>query len=192
MSAFEPSSTRLPAYITATRSATCEIDGEIVRDEEHRQSKFVAKVVQQIEDLLLYRHIERGGRLVGNQQLRTIDDGHRNHDALPHASRELMRIAAGALLGVGNGNVAHAFDRSLPGFCFGDAVVSEDGFRDLFADAHDRVEGGHRFLENHGDARAAKLAQLLGGQCGQMRGQAVAILKSDFAGDRWRQAEAGP
>ena len=158
-------------------------DGEIVRDEEHRQSEFVAEIVEQIEDLLLDRDVERGSGLVRDEQLRAVDDGHGNHDALAHASRELVRIAAGALLGVGNGDVAHAFDRSSPCFRFGNAVVSEDGFRDLFADAHDRVEGGHRFLENHGNARATKLAQLIGGQFGQMRGQAVAILKSNFAGD---------
>src|SRR5208283_56301 len=125
-------------------------DGEIVRDEEHRQSEFVAKVVEQVEDLLLYGDIERGGGLVGDEQLRTVDDGHGDHDALAHASGELVRIAAGPLLGVGDGNVAHAFDRATPCFRFGDAVVSQHSFRDLLADTHDWVEGGHRLLKNHG------------------------------------------
>jgi len=35
-------------------------DGEIVGDEEHRQSEFVAKFVEQVEDLLLDGDIERG------------------------------------------------------------------------------------------------------------------------------------
>jgi len=169
-------------------------DGEIVRDEEHRQSEFVAQVVQQVENLLLNCDIERGGGLVGDKQLRTVDDGHSDHDALAHASGELMRITARSLFRAGNGNVAHAFDRLMPCLRFGDAAVSEDGFGDLFADSHDRVEGGHRFLENHGDARAAKLAQLIGGEFGQMRGRAVAILESDFAGDDgggWEQAHDG-
>jgi len=52
-------------------------------------------------------------------------------------------------------------------------VVSEDGFRDLVADTHDWIESGHRFLENHGHARAAKLAQLIGGQHGEKRRNAV-------------------
>jgi len=158
-------------------------DGEIVRDEEHRQSELVAEVVEQIEDLLLDSDIERGRGLVGNEQLRAVDDGHGDHDALAHASRELVRITAGALFGVGDGHVAHAFDRSAPCFRFGSAPMSENGLRDLVADAHDRVEGGHGFLENHGDARPAKLAQLIGGQVGQMCGGAVAVLKSDFARD---------
>ena len=62
-------------------------------------------------------------------------------------------------------------------------MMSEDGFRDLVPDTHHRVEGGHWFLENHGDARAAKLAQLIGGQFGEKCGRAVAILKSDLARD---------
>src|SRR5208282_2805871 len=95
-------------------------DGEIVRDEEHRQSEFVAKVVEQVEDLLLDGDIESGGGLVGDEQLRAVDDGHGDHDALAHASGELVRIAAGALLRIGDGNVAHAFDRLTPGFRFGD------------------------------------------------------------------------
>ncbi len=61
--------------------------------------------------------------------------------------------------------------------------MSEDGFGDLFADTHDRIERSHRFLENHGHARATKLAQLIGGQGGEMRGDAVAVLKRDVAPD---------
>ncbi len=137
-------------------------DGEIVRDEKHRQSEFVAEVVEQVEDLLLDGDVERGGGLVGNEELRAVDDGHGDHDALPHASGELVRVAAGALLGVGDGNIAHAFDSSAPSFRFGNMPMSENRFRDLVPDTHDGVEGGHRFLENHGDARAAKLAQLIG------------------------------
>jgi len=39
-------------------------------------------------------------------------------------------------------------------------MVREYGFGDLLADTHDRVKGGHGLLENHGDARAAKLAAI--------------------------------
>ncbi len=67
--------------------------------------------------------------------------------------------------------------------------MGQQGFRDLVPDAHDRVEGGHRFLENHGDARTTKLAQLIGRQFGEVRRDAVAVLESDFACDDggWRE-----
>ena len=164
-------------------------NGEIVRDEEHRQSKFVAEIIEQIENLLLDGNIERGGGLVGDQQLRTVDDGHSDHDALAHASGELVRIAARTLFGVGDGNILHAFDRSPPSLGFGDLVVSQHRFRDLLADAHDRIERGHGLLKNHRNARAAELTKLIRRQSGEMRGDRVAILKSDLARDYggWRQ-----
>ena len=61
-------------------------DSQIVRDEEHGESELVAQLVEQIENLLLDGDIERGGRLVGNEELRAVDDGHGNHHALPHAN----------------------------------------------------------------------------------------------------------
>ena len=36
--------------------------------------------------------------------------------------------------------------------------MGEYGLGDLIADAHHGIESGHRFLEDHGDARAAQLA----------------------------------
>ena len=168
-------------------------DGEVVRDEEHRQSKFVAKVVEQVENLLLDGDIKRSSGFVGNEQLRAVDDGHGDHDTLAHSSRNLVRIAAGSLLRVGDGNVAHAFDGSAPGFGFRDTVVSEHGFGNLVADAHDGVEGGHGLLEDHGDAQAAKLAQRIGGQAGELRGEAAVLLraipKSDLARDHGRRGK---
>src|SRR5208283_2711281 len=104
--------------------------------------------------------------------------------ALPHPSRELMRIAARALLRLGNRNLAHAIDRATPGFRLGDTMVSKHRLRNLLADAHDRVEGSHGLLENHGHARSAKQPQLLRRQSGQVHGRPVAILKNDFARDR--------
>ncbi len=96
-----------------------------------------------------------------------------------------MRVAAGALLGLRDGDVAHAFDGPAAGIGFRDALVSEHGFGDLVADAHDGIEGGHGLLKNHGDAGAAKLTELVGGQSGQVGGRsiAIAVLKSNFAGD---------
>ena len=172
--------------------------GEVVGDKKHSQTKPGAQLGEQVENLGLNGYIEGRRGFVGDEQLRAVDDGHGDHDALAHASGELVRIAAGALAGIGNGNVAHAFDSSTPGFRFGDVVVSEDSFGDLLANAHDRVERGHGLLENHGNARPAKLAQLIGRQVGQMRGGTVVffktVLKSYFAPDKgsgWKQAHDG-
>ncbi len=47
---------------------------------------------QQIEDLRLDRHVERGRRLVGDQELRLAGERHRDHRALAHATGELVRV----------------------------------------------------------------------------------------------------
>ena len=50
-------------------------------------------IAQQLEDLRLDGDVERGGRLVGDEQLRLAGQRHRDHHALAHAARELVRIA---------------------------------------------------------------------------------------------------
>ena len=47
-------------------------------------------------------------------------------------------------------------------------MVRQDGFGDLVADAHDRIEGGHGLLKNHGDLRAAEEAHGFIGDCGEV------------------------
>jgi len=70
-------------------------------------------------------------------------------------------------------------------------VVRQHRLRNLIADAHDWVQRSHRLLKNHGDARAAKLTQLIGRQTGEARGRAVPVLKDDFTRDGCASA-AGP
>ncbi len=72
-------------------------DGEVMRDEEHGEAKALAEIGEQVEDLRLHGDVERGGGLVGDQQLRPVDDGHRNDDALPLATGKLVRVVAVAL-----------------------------------------------------------------------------------------------
>src|SRR5437879_7149425 len=105
--------------------------GEIVRDEEHGQAELGAKFSEQVEDLGLDGDIERGGGLVGDEQLRAIHDGHRDHDALAHAAGELVRIVAGAADGLGDGDVGHGLDGEASGFVFRARAVSQNGFGDL-------------------------------------------------------------
>ena len=48
--------------------------------------------LEQVEDLRLDRHVERGGRLVEDQQLRLGRERARDQRALAHAAGELVRI----------------------------------------------------------------------------------------------------
>jgi len=158
-------------------------DREIVRDKEHGEREFVAEIVEQVEDLLLDGDIERGSGLVSDEQVRAIDDGHGDHDPLAHTSGKLVRVAAGTLLRVGDGNVAQAFDGTAPGFGFRNLVVRQHGFGNLVPNAHNRVEGGHRFLKDHGDAGAAETTELFRAESREIRGMGFAVLKGHISGD---------
>ena len=72
---------------------------EVVRDQDHRHLQVAAQAVDQVEDLRLDRHVERGRRLVGDQQLRRAGERHRDHHALAQAAGELVRVVAEPLVG---------------------------------------------------------------------------------------------
>ena len=66
-----------------------------------RRAELGLEPVDQLEDLRLHGHVERGRRLVGDQQLRLVDQRHRDHRALAHAAGELVRVGADAAFGCG-------------------------------------------------------------------------------------------
>ena len=55
-----------------------------------------AQRAHQLEDLRLDGDVERGGGLVGDQEPRVAGERHRDHHALAHAARELVRIVVEA------------------------------------------------------------------------------------------------
>src|ERR1700722_6235043 len=67
-------------------------DPEIVSDQEDRRARSSAEVAEQIEDARGDRYVEARGRLVGDEKPRRGGERHRDHDALAHAARKLMRI----------------------------------------------------------------------------------------------------
>ena len=120
---------------------------------------------EQLQDLRLDGDVERGGRLVGDQEVGLVGERHRDHHALALAARELMRIGVEPALRLGNADLLQQLDdararrarRCRP-------LVQEQRLGDLLLDRVQRIERGHRLLEHHGDAVAADLAQLaLGG-----------------------------
>ena len=68
-------------------------EGEIVRDEDHREAELFAQFVEQVDDLLLHRDVERGGRFVGDDELGVAGQGHGDEHALALAAGELVGIA---------------------------------------------------------------------------------------------------
>ena len=74
-------------------------DAHIVRDEDGRHTEAPLQLPQYLQHLRLNRHVERGDRLVGDDQLRLAGEGPGDADALALAAAELMWKAA-ALCGV--------------------------------------------------------------------------------------------
>ena len=114
---------------------------------------------EQLEDLRLDGDVERGGRLVGDDERRVHDERHRDHHALAHAAGELVRILARALRRARGCRRARASRPRAPTrrACDMPRVHARD-LGDLVADGEDRVERGHRLLEDHRDAVAADRA----------------------------------
>ena len=67
--------------------------GQVVRDEDEGEVEVVLEAAQQVEDLRLDRDVERGHRLVADDQLRLQRERARDADALPLSAGELVRVA---------------------------------------------------------------------------------------------------
>ena len=68
-------------------------DAEIVADEQEGQAAPLLQLLQQQQDLRLHRDVERGDRLVGDDQLGLQRQGAGDADALALAAAELVRVA---------------------------------------------------------------------------------------------------
>ena len=64
----------------------------VVGDEEHRRADLALHLADHRQHVLLHHDVERGGRLVGDDEFGPADGGERDGDALAHAAGELVRI----------------------------------------------------------------------------------------------------
>ena len=138
-------------------------------DQENGEAEFALQRREQPQDLRLHGDVERGGRLVGDQQFGIAHQRHRDHDALAQSARELMRKLAEPHLRRGDADAAHQFDRPLQCRRARAALVAGQHFSHLRADRKGRVEAGHRLLEDHRDAIAAQPRHLAVRQRQQIR-----------------------
>jgi hypothetical protein len=88
------------------RNAIAELrhNAKVVGDQNDRRPESLTQVTEQFKDLRLDRHVECGGRLIGNQQFWLAGERHRDHHALCHAARDLVRVGVGATAGIWNAN----------------------------------------------------------------------------------------
>jgi hypothetical protein len=70
-------------------------DRQVVADEDVGQVEIPPQVQQQIQDLRLDRHVERGGRFVADHQVRLHDQCARDRHPLALSAGKLPRCAVG-------------------------------------------------------------------------------------------------
>ncbi|KAH0438605.1 hypothetical protein KCU90_g3480, partial [Aureobasidium melanogenum] len=129
---------------------------EVVRDEHEAEIHLVHQRSQQLDDLRLHGHVQRGGGFVREQQRRLADNRGGNHRALLHAAAQFVRI--GALRG------ARVFetDACEHGMHFvayraaAQQTVRADHVGELRADREGGVERRCWILKDHGDAPSAQ------------------------------------
>src|SRR5438270_13885168 len=109
---------------------------------------------EEIENLRLDGDVERSSWLIGDYQSRLHDQRHRYQHALPHSAGELMRILLRSLFRGGNSCERQRLDGAIPGFSSADAGMDPGDLRDLVSNGENRIERGHRLLEDHRDAVA--------------------------------------
>ncbi len=151
-------------------------DAEVVGDEQQRHAEPLLDVLQQLDDLRLHGDVERGGRLVGDEQIGLVGERHGDHDALALAAGKLMRIAAEPALRVGDADLGQHLERPRARCGAGEPAMQQQNLADLLVDGVQRIERGHRLLEDDGDVVAAHAAHLALGEREQ-----VAAIESDAA-----------
>src|SRR5581483_5518738 len=157
---------------------------EIMRDENVGKVQTLLQVAQQIENLRTNRDIERGDRLVADDQLGFDGKRTRDRDALALPAGEFMGVAARkARL---EPDQAQQFLDARAAFLGWHEVMQRQGLAEDLPDRHARIERGVGILED--DLRLlAERAQLI-----VVEGKQVAALETDAAGIRLDQAQHQP
>ena len=132
----------------------------VVGDQHQRHAALALQRYQQLENLLLDRDVQRGGRLVGDQQQRIAGDRHGDHHPLVHAAGELVRERAEPRLGRRNADLAQQIDDLPAHRAAVHGVMRAQAFGDLPADRIARIERGGRLLEHHRHVLADQAAAL--------------------------------
>jgi len=157
-------------------------DSHVVRDKDDRDVESVLERLYQREYLGLNRHVQRRRGLVRDQDLRVAGEGHRDHDALAHASRKLEWIVVYASVLVGNPHQLQKLHDLVHGLRPRDAPVHQNRLEQLIADGEYGVERSHGFLKDHGEIGTPDRGRVFVADVRDVEYLVVALSEQDLAG----------
>ncbi|MOA52266.1 hypothetical protein D3C78_1755330 [compost metagenome] len=94
-----------------------------MRHEDQTHASIGDELVEDAKHFELYRHVERRGRLVGDQEFRPGNQHHRDHRALAHAARNLVRVEIVNALRITDLHRGQHVECPLPGLAAADIFV---------------------------------------------------------------------
>ena len=124
---------------------------QIVADEEDRNASFSGQFLQDGEHLRLDRHVQRCCGFVRNEEVGSAGKFHSNHDPLAHTPGELVGVFGKYPLRVRHLYLIKHINADLACLSAFHPLVKHHDLLHLITHSEDRVEGTHRFLENHRD-----------------------------------------
>ena len=110
---------------------------------------------QQVKNLRLDRHVERGRRFVSDHQRGAAGERDGNHHPLAHAAGQLVRVVADTGRRIRDVHRLHQFHGTGARLAPARAPMDDERLGNLVADREHRVQRRHRLLENQRDFSAA-------------------------------------
>ena len=141
---------------------------QIVGDQQQTQLALALQVLEQVQHLLLNRHIKCRGGLIGDQKVGFSGQCHRDHHALLLAATHLEWVAVNPALGLGDANPAQPIDGLATSRVAAQAGVRFNGLHNLIAHPHDGIQTGSRLLKDDADASTSDAAHVGLGQAQQL------------------------
>ena len=134
-------------------------DAQIMGDEQKAHILGPLQLGQQVKDLRLNGHVQRGGGFIRDQHIGLVGQRHGNHHPLPLPARQLMRIGAKPAFGIADTDLLQQLDDPRPRRIAHDPLMKGQRLGQLAFQRMQRVQAGHRFLKDEADVIAAHLAQ---------------------------------
>ena len=122
---------------------------------DNRQLALLLLLAQQDQNLDLHRGVQRGGRLIRQQQLRVARQRQSNHRPLAHTAGHFVRVGVQPPFRTGDPHLAQRLQSPFPRRLTRQPFMTTQTFDDLLADGIHRIKGQQRLLKNHRATGAA-------------------------------------